>query len=139
MDALNLIDWLREVCSEYRFNVAGVFRSDSRTASWPLTAADPEELEQRLAEGGHLLPLPKEPAALANVLEVSIVDFLVSRVEMLDGAEVTRGSERGYPDLEISGPVFGGGFHAVDVKAARRSSSEVISARNGGAVATTRA
>ena len=34
---------------------------------------------------------------------------------------VRRGNERGYPDLEISGPPFGGGFHAVDVKAARRA------------------
>jgi Restriction endonuclease EcoRV len=123
MDALDLIDWLRRVCSEYRFNVAGVFRSDSLTASWPLTAANPDELERRLAEGGHLLPLPKEPAALANVLEVSIVDFLMARIGQLEGAEALRGSERGYPDLEISGSAFGGGFHAVDVKAARRSPS----------------
>jgi hypothetical protein len=78
-------------------------------------------LEERLAEGGHLLPLPKEPAALANVLEVSIVDFLIARIHQAPGARVSRGTERGYPDLEVSGDFFGGGFHAVDIKAARRN------------------
>jgi hypothetical protein len=70
--------------------------------------------------GGHLLPLPKESAALANVLEVSLVDFLIARIHQVEGGEVRRGSERGYPDLEISGPAFDGGFHAVDIKSARR-------------------
>ena len=60
---------------------------------------------------------------MANVLEVSIVNFLAIRVLQVPEAEVQRGSERGYPDLEISGPAFGGGFHAVEVKAARRSKS----------------
>jgi hypothetical protein len=38
-------------------------------------------------------------------------------------AEVRRGTERGYPDLEIGGQAFGGGFHAIDVKAARRATN----------------
>lgn len=84
-----------------------------------MTAEDPEELEQRLTDGGHLLPLPKEPAALANVLEVAVVDFLLDRLDELEGVQAQRGTERGYPDLEISGSRFGGGFHAVDVKVAR--------------------
>jgi restriction endonuclease EcoRV len=62
-----------------------------------------------------------EPAALANVLEVAIVNFLTVRGLLIPEAVVRRGNERGYPDLEISGPPFGGGFHAVDVKAARRA------------------
>jgi hypothetical protein len=45
---------------------------------------------------------------------------MIARTHQLDGAAVTRGSERGYPDLEVSGPAFGGRFHAVDIKAARR-------------------
>jgi hypothetical protein len=45
------------------------------------------------------------------------------RAELTQGAKVQRGNERGYPDLELSGPAFGGGFHAVDVKAARRAAS----------------
>ena len=36
-------------------------------------------------------------------------------------AAIRRGTERGYPDLEISGAAFGGGHHAIDVKAARRA------------------
>jgi hypothetical protein len=66
------------------------------------------------------LPLPKEPASLANVLEVAIVDYLLRHIQDLDGGEGRRGTERGYPDIEIDGSAFGGGFHAVDVKVARR-------------------
>ena len=123
---LDLRAWLVEQCADYRFDVSGVFQRTSEQSGWPLHAAGPEELEQRLVQGGHLLPLPQEPAALANVLEVSIVNFLVARVLQVPEAEVRRGTERGYPDLEISGPAFGGGFHAVDVKAARRSRAEAI-------------
>ena len=112
---------MREQCGDYIFNVGGVFQRDSQVSSWPLEAAGPEELEERLTQGGHLLPLPKEPAALANVLEVSIVNFLTLRALMIPEAQVRRGSERGYPDLEFGGLAFGGGFHAVDVKAARRA------------------
>ena len=120
----NLVDlraWLRDQCADFRFNIGGVFQRNSEFAWWPFEAAGPDDLEERLAEGGHLLPLPKEPAALANMMEVSIVNFLSTRAGHLPEAEVRRGSERGYPDLEISGAAFGGGFHAVDVKAARRA------------------
>lgn len=34
-------------------------------------------------------------------------------------ASAVRGAERGYPDLEIEGDHFGGGYRAVDVKLAR--------------------
>ena len=120
-DPFDLRTWLQEQCADYRFDVGGVFQRDSDVASWPLTAAGPAELEARLTEGGHLLPLPREPAALANVLEVSIVNFLTVRALLLPRAEIRHGSERGYPDLEFSGAAFGGGFHAVDIKAARRA------------------
>jgi hypothetical protein len=98
-----------------------VFRRGSAASTWPLAASSPEDLEALLVAGGHLLPLPKEPAALANILEVSIIGFLVDHLRQMDGATIARGTERGYPDLEISGPAFGGGYHAVDVKAARRA------------------
>ena len=118
---VDLPTWLREQCSDYRFEVGGVFQRISNMSSWPLEASGPQELEERLIQGGHLLPLPREPAALANVLEVSIVDFLADRARQMPEVEARRGTERGYPDLEISGPAFGAGFHAVDVKAARRA------------------
>ncbi len=119
-DALDLEPWLREACGSYSYDLRGVFRRRGEHA-WPMVAAGPEQLERQLAEGGHLLPLPKEPAALANVLEVSIVDYLLDALAGVDGASAARGTERGYPDLEVSGPAFGGGFHAVDVKIAQRA------------------
>lgn len=122
-ELLELHAWLAQQCAEYTFNVGGVFQRDSDVAEWPLVAASPAELEARLTEGGHLLPLPREPAALANVLEVSIVNFLTLRALSIPQAQIRRGSERGYPDLEFSGAAFGGGYHAVDVKAARRAPS----------------
>lgn len=111
--------WLREQCSEYHFDLAGVFRNRG-DISWPVVAKDETELGTILAAGGHILPLPKESAALANVLEVSLVDFLLERAQQTEGVKAERGTERGYPDLELSGDVFGGGFHAVDIKMARR-------------------
>jgi len=112
--------WLRMCCQLYEFDIRGVFRQHG-TTSWPLTASSSDELEAALVEGGHILPLPKEPAALANVLEVSIVDFILSWLAKLEGADGRHGTERGYPDIELSGELFGGGYHAVDVKVAKRA------------------
>ncbi len=112
--------WLREQCADYGWGLGGVFRSRG-DHDWPLVAHSAEDLEAQLTAGGHILPLPKEPAALANVLEVGIVSFLIDRMATLDGATVARGTERGYPDVEFSGEAFGGGFHAVDIKVARRA------------------
>jgi hypothetical protein len=114
---LNLLDWLRECCAAYQLDVTAVFRRHGQHP-WPLVAADERELEEQLADGGHLLPLPKEPAALANVLEVSIVDFVVHHLEQVVGAAARRGTERGYPDIEVTGSAFGASYHAVDVKIA---------------------
>jgi hypothetical protein len=119
---INLLEWLREQCAEYEFDVAALYRrrGDHR---WPLTAVDENDLERRLEDGGHFLPLPKEPAALANIIEVSVVDFLIERTERTLGLVVARGTERGYPDLEFTGAALEGGFNAVDVKVARRGAS----------------
>src|SRR6202007_1656360 len=70
----------------------------------------------KLASSGHLLSLPKEPAALANIIEVAVVDFLIRAIQSVPTATIQRGTERGYPDIEISGAAFGGGHHAVDIK-----------------------
>lgn len=88
-----------------------------------MQASSEDDLETALAERGHLMPLPKEPASLANVIEVSILDFLVEHLSREEGAEPRRGGERGYPDLEVKGPRFGDGIHAVDIKVARRAES----------------
>ncbi|MGH8995233.1 MAG: type II restriction endonuclease [Acidimicrobiales bacterium] len=113
-----LINWLREACAGFVFNPEGVYQRTGMHP-WPLRATDPEDLTRQLAQGGHLLPLPRESAALANVIEVALVDYLLERLAVLPDADGTRGAERGYPDLEVSGDRFGGGHRAVDVKMAR--------------------
>lgn len=121
MAAPRLLEWLREAVARYELDLVAVFRKHGPATSWPITATSPDELEHKLAAGGHFVPLPKEPAALANVLEVSLVDFLLKEAARLRGANAERGTERGYPDLELSGRAFGGGHHALDVKIARRN------------------
>lgn len=121
--------WLQQHCKEYMYDLAGVFRLQGNLA-WPITAESITALAELLADGGHILPLPQEPAALANVLEVSLVNFLIERANATNGATALRGTERGYPDLELSGPRFGGGFHAVDVKVAKRKVTRAGSPTN---------
>jgi hypothetical protein len=63
------------LCARYTLNVVAVYRRDA-PHGWPINAADAADLEAKLDTGGHFLPLPKEPAALANVLEVSLQRFI---------------------------------------------------------------
>lgn len=116
---MDLLEWLRKVCRDYVFDVVALYRRHG-DHDWPLHAENEGDLERQLGEGGHFLPLPKEPAALANILEVSIVDYIFERAEEVEGLVATRGAERGYPDIELSGEALNGEFHAVDVKVARR-------------------
>lgn len=124
MTGADVLAWLREACMRYRFDALGVYQATSPAACWPFRAETPERLTAQLVAGGHLLPLPKEPAALANVIEVSVVDHLVAMAEAADGIKIRRGSERGYPDLELNGARFSEGFHAVDVKVAQRARTQ---------------
>ncbi len=114
-----LLAWLRAACGRYRLEPVAVYRA-GKTPSFPVTAEDEAELQAKLKAGGHFLPLPKEPAALANVLEVSLIAFLIGELGAVKGAAAQRGTERGYPDVEIAGPAFGDVPHALDIKAARR-------------------
>jgi hypothetical protein len=120
---VTLIDWLRHECAQYTVEPVAVFRKHGPKAKWPNTIHDEAELFEKLVAGEYFLPLPKEPAALANVIEVSLVDFVIRRLAAVPTAESRRGTERGYPDIEVSGDAFGGGFHAVDIKVAKRSNS----------------
>ncbi|MFV0334289.1 MAG: hypothetical protein ACK5JR_09500, partial [Tropicimonas sp.] len=113
----------RSACSRYEVEPVAVYRRRGSHA-WPLAADDAEDLERQLADGGHFLPLPKEPAALANIIEVSIVDFLLTEAGARKDITVSRGTERGYPDIEVSGPAFGDKFFAIDVKVAKRKVSK---------------
>lgn len=118
-EALDLVTWLRERCGSYTFDVGGIFNRPG-TGSWPLQAGNVADLEAQLIQREHLLPLPKESAALANVLEVLVVDFVLEAAEQMPGLEWQRGRERGYPDIEMLGPALGDRFWAIDVKVARR-------------------
>ena len=117
-----LADWLRVECAAFDFAPAGVLTTDGRH-EWPLVAQDVGHLVRQLDDGGFLTPLPSESAALANVIEVALVDFLLARIGDVsargEDADAHRGAARGYPDLEVSGSYFGGGFRAVDIKLAR--------------------
>jgi hypothetical protein len=116
-----LLQWLREAVARYEPDLVAVFRKHGANATWPLEARDADELVTKLEAGGHFVALPKEPAALANILEVSLVDFLLEEIDKLPRVTATRGTEGGYPDLEVGGGGFGGGHHAVDIKVARRN------------------
>lgn len=117
-----LLGWLREQTADWTPSIVGVFREQA-PHDWPLTAHSPEDLRVQLTRHGHLLPLPSEPAALANVMEIELRQHLGEAIGDLPGAVVVEGTERSYPDLEFSGDVFGGGIRAVDIKCARRKIS----------------
>jgi hypothetical protein len=105
-------------------SIVGVFRENA-LHEWPLIAGSPAELRQRLTDTGHLLPLPIESAALANVMEIELRQHLVEAAALTPGAEVIAGTQRSFPDLEFYGPAFGQGFRAVDIKCARRGRTGV--------------
>lgn len=114
-----LIAWLRELTESWAPSIVGVFREDA-SHDWPISASSGPELRQRLIDAGHLLPLPTEPAALANVMEIELRQHLVDAAGAGTDIQLTEGTERSYPDLEILGSRFGGGPRAVDIKCARR-------------------
>ena len=78
------------------------------------------DLKARLLEQGHLLPLPTEPAALANLVEIELREHLVAAADTSPGVKIRLGTERSYPDIELAGPTFGDRNHAADIKCARR-------------------
>jgi hypothetical protein len=120
--ASSLLDWLRQHTAAWKPSVVGVFREDA-LHDWPLSANSAPELRRRLTDAGHLLPLPSEPAALANVMEIELRKHLLEAALLTEGAEAAEGTERSFPDLEFSGEAFGGGHRAVDIKCARRNKS----------------
>ncbi len=120
-EASLLLGWLREKIEGWQPSVVGVFREHAEH-DWPLSAESPSDLRHKLTDAGHLLPLPTEPAALANVMEIELREHLVDTAEDHEGIVVREGTQRSYPDLEFEGPALGGGFRAVDIKCARRKS-----------------
>lgn len=117
-----LLTWLRQHTGKWQPSIVGVFREHA-LHEWPLAAGSPAELRSVLTESGHLLPLPSEPAALANVMEIELRKHLLEAALLTKGASAAEGTERSFPDLEFWGPKFGKGVHAVDIKCARRGKS----------------
>jgi hypothetical protein len=117
-----LLEWLRKQTELWAPSIVGVFREDA-LHDWPLTASSGPDLRQKLTDAGHLLPLPSEPAALANVMEIELRQHIIEAAALTDGVEIWEGTERSYPDLEVFGDTFGGGPRAVDIKCARRRKS----------------
>ncbi|ABQ68820.1 hypothetical protein Swit_2461 [Rhizorhabdus wittichii RW1] len=115
MDITTAIERLREVCAGYAFQPLAIYKAGGNH-KWPLIAASEDDLSAQLAAGDHFLPLPKEPAALANIIEVAVVDYVMEQLGQSE-VELVRGTERGYPDLEMNA---NGRFFAIDVKVARR-------------------
>lgn len=117
---MDLIEWLRDVGKKYKLAPAAVFQKRGNL-KWPLSISDEADLFAKLGSGGHFLPLPKEPAALANIMEVSLCDYISAQLKDMPGIEITRGKERHYPDLEVSGKALDGKYFAIDIKVARRA------------------
>ncbi len=117
------LDWLRDHVNGWEQSALGIFRLRSSQEQWPVQAVGPEELKEQLLERGHLLPLPTEPAALANLIEIELREHLVAAAANTPGVEIRLGTERSYPDLELSGPAFGDDCYAADIKCSRRTKS----------------
>ena len=118
-----LLTWIRDHTEGWKQSAVGVFQASGREERWPVRAYGPAELRRALTDRGHLLPLPTEPAVLANLLEIELTTHLEGAILGTDGAEMRVGTQRSFPDLEFSGPVFGDGVRAADIKCARRSKS----------------
>ena len=119
MDVEAVIEHLRTACSEYAFEPMAIYKKHG-IQDWPVHAENPDDLARKLESGGHFLALPREPAALANIVEVALVDFLIERLDSPD-FRLSRGTERGYPDVELE---VDGEYFAIDVKVAKRKVSK---------------
>ncbi|HEX8192437.1 MAG TPA: type II restriction endonuclease [Allosphingosinicella sp.] len=119
MDTATAVRLLRDACADYSFEPIAIYKAHGQH-EWPLVATNDAELAEKLSAGDHFLPLPREPAALANIVEVAVVDFLLERLSD-SGVTLVRGTERGYPDIELE---VDGRFFAIDVKVARRAVSK---------------
>jgi restriction endonuclease EcoRV len=90
--------WLRKAVQDYRWNVRGVILDD-----------------------GKVIPLPKEPAVVAKVIELSVIEHFKRKAYAVPGLDVLDDlSGRGYPDVLLAGRAVENRRIALDVKVARR-------------------
>lgn len=101
------LNWTRDHLDGWEQSALGIFRLKSAEEQWPVEASGPDELREQLMQRGHLLPLPTEPAALANLIEIELREHLITAAKATEGVDIRLGTERSYPDLELSGSVLG--------------------------------
>ncbi len=90
--------WLRDAVRDYVWNVRGIILDD-----------------------GKVIPLPKEPAVVAKVVEVSVTEHFKRKAYAVRGLDVLDDlSGRGYPDMLLAGSAVENRRVALDVKVARR-------------------
>ena len=86
------LEWVREQIEGWEQSAVGLFRERGASEQWPLQANGPADLKARLLERGHLLPLPTEPAALANVVEIELREHLVAAAGASPGIAIRLGT-----------------------------------------------
>jgi hypothetical protein len=90
--------WLRKAVQDYKWNVRGIILDD-----------------------GKVIPLPKEPAVVAKVIELSVIEHFKRKAYAVPGLDVLDDlSGRGYPDVLLAGRAVNNKRVALDVKVARR-------------------
>ena len=95
--------WLRRAVHDYKWNVRGIILDD-----------------------GKIIPLPKEPAVVAKVVELSVTEHFRRKAYGVPGLNVHDDlSGRGYPDMLLGGSPVDHRRVAVDVKVARRKLRKV--------------
>lgn len=91
-------EWLRDAVRDYSWNVRGIVLLDNT-----------------------VIPLPKEPAVVAKVIEVSVTEHFKRKAYAVRGLDVLADlSGRGYPDMLLAGRPVDNRRVALDVKVARR-------------------
>ena len=90
--------WVTGAVRDYKWNVRGIILDD-----------------------GKIIPLPKEPAVVAKVVEVSVTEHFKRKAYAVRGLDILDDlSGRGYPDMLLAGRAVANRRVALDVKVARR-------------------
>ena len=91
-------DWIKDVYADFEFDIVGF-----------------------ATKQGKVIPLNLEPGTLGNVIEGVLIAHLHQKLNGRKDVSAHEGGFRYYPDLELSGPLFGNKIIALDIKAARRN------------------
>lgn len=91
--------WLRAALRDYRWRVRGILLDDNK-----------------------VFRSPPEPALIAKVVEVSVIEHVKRKALIVRGLDVLDDlSGRGHPDILLTGRAVGSQKVAIDAKVARRN------------------